>query len=214
MKTQIIKVSAKKIELSKLSKAADVLKNGGIVVFPTDTVYGIAANAFDLKAHKKIYRIKGRAFNKPLIIMAGSLKEIACVAGLTETAQSLAKEFWPGPLTMILPATQTGAMVMGGRSNLGTRVPDCRVARAMLKLCDFPIATTSANKSGKESAKSGKEAVKCFKGKVDMIIDAGVCKKGRESTVIDVTHFPFLVVREGCLSKRHLEKHLNKRIIV
>ncbi|MCB4791381.1 MAG: threonylcarbamoyl-AMP synthase [Elusimicrobia bacterium] len=208
MKTSIIKVDAKNIELSKLSKAADVLKKGGVVVFPSDTVYGLAANAFNLDAHRKIYKLKGRSFNKPLIIMASSQKELGCVAELNDTGKTLAKKFWPGPLTLILPATRAGTMVLGGRSNLGARIPDCKIALALLKLCGFPLVTTSANRSGVPSAKSGKEAVKHFKGKVSLIIDGGVSKEGKESTVIDVTRFPFVVIREGCIPKKDLEKHL------
>lgn len=209
MKTKVIRINSGNIQVSKLKDAAEVLKKGGVVVFPTDTVYGIAANAFNLKAHKKVYKLKGRSFTKPLIVMASSLKELACVAEMNGMARTLAKKFWPGPLTLILPATQFGTMILGGRSNLGARIPDCKIALALLKLCGFPLVTTSANISGTPSAKSGKEAIKYFKDKVDFIIDGGVSKESMESTVIDVTRFPFIVIREGCLSKKELEKHVN-----
>ena len=211
MKTQVICVNRKNIQVSELKKAAEVLKNGGVVVFPTDTVYGICTNAFDLNAKKKIYKLKGRSFHKPLIVMAGSIKHLQSLAVMNEASLKLAKKYWPGQLTLVFPATEVGAMLMGGRSNLGARIPDCKVALALMKLCGFPLVTTSANKSGKTSIKSGKEAVKEFQGKADLVIDAGLCGKRQESTVMDVTHFPYIVIREGCVKKKELEEFSRKR---
>ena len=211
MKTQVIHIDRKNIQASKLKKAAEVLKNGGIAVFPTDTVYGLCANAFDLNARKKIYKLKGRSFRKPLIVMAGSTKDLQSLAVMNEAHLRLAKKYWPGQLTLVLGSTEIGAMLMGGRSNLGARIPDCKVALALMKLCGFPLVTTSANTSGKESIKSGKEAVKEFSGKADVVIDAGFCGKRQESTVLDVTHFPYVVIREGYLKKKELEKFASKR---
>jgi L-threonylcarbamoyladenylate synthase len=211
MITQVIRIDRKKIQISKLKKAAEILKNGGIAVFPTDTVYGLCANAFDLNARKKIYKLKGRSFHKPLIVMAGSTKDLQSLAVMNEAHLRLAKKYWPGQLTLVLASTAIGTMVMGGRSNLGARIPDCKVALALMKMCGFPLVTTSANKSGKESIKSGKEAVKEFTDKVDLIIDAGLCGKRQESTVMDVTHFPYVVIREGYLKKKDIEKFEVKR---
>jgi len=206
MKTVILKVDKNTPDIKKLKQAAEVLKNGGVVVIPTDTVYGLAAGAFAAKAQKKVYSLKGRSYSKPLILMPPDVHSLKAIAEISVPADRLIKKFWPGPLTIILSTTQTGRMVSGGRQNIGARIPKSKILLSLLKICGFPLFTTSANPSGKPSAKSGAEAQKYFKGKVDLIIDCGRCEIGKESTVVDVTHFPGTVVREGCLPKKEILK--------
>jgi len=208
VKTTIIKLKKGKPEINKLKKAAEVLKNGGVIVLPTDTVYGLAVNAFSVSGSGKIYKLKGRSYRKPLILMAPDVKALDCIVEIPVKARSLMKKFWPGALTIILPATNLGKLLMGGRVNVGVRIPKDRTVLALLKLTGFPLATTSANPSGKESSKDAKAATRYFSGKVDMIIDSGKSRLGSESTVLDMTHFPFTVVREGILPKKELLKYL------
>lgn len=208
MKTEVLKVSRKKPEKEKLARAAAVLRAGGTVVIPTDTVYGLAASAFDREAQRKIYRMKGRRFSKPLIIMPRDVDSLALVAEIQPHARNLMRQFWPGPLTLILSATALGKIVMGGRSDLGARIPDDPVVRELLEGCDFPLATTSANPSGKPSAKTAGEALKYLDGKVDLVIDAGPAPLGQESTVIDAASFHCIVLREGCLPSKKLLPYL------
>lgn len=211
MKTVILKINSAKPDIKRLQKAVEVLKNGGVVVFPTDTVYGLASSAFDNEARKRIYKLKGRNYNKPLIVMAGNVKALSCLFALNEKISKIMNTFWPGPLTLVLPATNIGKIVMGGRDNVGIRIPNDKTALALLKLCDFPLATTSANPSSKSSAKSFKEAFTYFNGKVDLIIDSGKCLAGKESTVLDMTHFPYTVIRHGCLDKKEIIKIVDSR---
>jgi L-threonylcarbamoyladenylate synthase len=206
MKTIILKIDKNKPEADKLKQAAEVLKTGGVVVIPTDTVYGLAANAFSVAAQKKIYSIKGRSFRKPLILMPPDLNSLKSIAHIPERSGKLIKKFWPGPLTVVLATTELGKLVSGGRSDIGVRIPASDIVRALLKVCGFPILTTSVNLSGKPSAKSGGEAAKYMNGKVELVIDCGRCDLGRESTVVDITHFPGTVIREGCLSKKDILK--------
>jgi L-threonylcarbamoyladenylate synthase len=208
MKTAVLKLRKSRPETSKLRKAAEVLRCGGVIVLPTDTVYGLAANAFSAAAAKKIYRLKGRSFRKPLILMAPDAKSLGFLVEMTAQARALMKRYWPGPLTIVLPATNLGKLLMGGRANVGVRIPKDRTVLALLKLTGFPLATTSANPSGSDSSKDAATAARYFKGKVDVIIDCGKSKLGSESTVLDMTHFPFTVVRDGCLKKSEILKFI------
>jgi L-threonylcarbamoyladenylate synthase len=206
MKTKIIKISSNKPEAAKLREIVEILNNGGVIVFPTDTVYGLACKAFDTGARQKIYKLKGRSFSKPLIMMAGCIDSLRVLFNTPKNTDKIIKKFWPGPLTLIMPASDIGKIIMGGRANIGVRVPDDKTALNLMKMCDFPLATTSANPSKKTSAKSFKEAFEYFDSKVDLIIDGGKCKTSHESTVLDVTHFPYTVIRHGCLKKAELLK--------
>lgn len=208
MKTIIHKISRKNPDLSILKEAARILESGGIVVFPTDTVYGLAAGAFNSEAQKNIYKLKGRSFDKPLILMASSVEQLSRLVEIHEKAVKMAGKFWPGPLTLICHTTYLGKLAMGGRHNCGVRIPGDPVMLKLLDLCGFPLATTSANPSKKESAKTGRKAAEYFEGKVDLILDSGKCELSRESSVVDATHFPFVVLREGCVSKKELQKYI------
>jgi L-threonylcarbamoyladenylate synthase len=208
MKTLILKLDKNNPDKNKLALAAETLKAGGVAVIPTDTVYGLAAGAFKAKAQKKIFTLKGRSYRKPLILMPCDTVSIASLVEMPQQANKLAVKFWPGPLTLVLPTTALGSIVSGGRKDIGVRIPENKIVLALVKLCGFPLVTTSANPSNKPSAKSGGDAVKYFDGKVDVIIDAGDCGTGKESTVIGATHFHCNVIREGCLPSKSLLKHL------
>ncbi len=208
MKTLVVKIDRKHPAASAVERAASVLREGGVVVIPTDTVYGLAANAFDREAQKKIYRLKGRSFRKPLIIMPPDAEAARMIAEVSRDAAKLMRHFWPGPLTLVLPATRLGKMLMGGRSDLGLRVPADPLVRSLVRACGFPIATTSANPSAQKSAVNASMARNYFDGKADMILDAGPSDAGSPSTVIDMLRFPYVVLREGCLNSKKLLDHL------
>lgn len=208
MKTIVEKISRKSPSAAVINSAAAVLRGGGVVVIPTDTVYGLAANAFDRAAQQRIYRLKGRSFQKPLIIMPPDIAAVRIIADVPRDAEKLMRHFWPGPLTLVLPATPLGKMVMGGRSDLGLRIPDDHFVCALIRACGFPIATTSANPSSEKCAVDTSMARKYFDGKVDMILDAGPARAGQPSTVIDMLRFPYVVLREGCLHSKKLLDYL------
>ena len=210
MKTIVLKVNRNDPQSGAIKKVAKVLSRGGIIVFPTDTVYGLASGAFDLRAQKKIYKLKGRSFRKPLVLMAHDIGSLGHFVDINHEAKKLAKRFWPGPLTMILPTTQLGKIAMGGRKDAGVRIPKDKIVSALIKAYGLPIATTSANISGKPSAKKGTEALKYFDGKVELLLESGQSKLGRESTVIDMVKFPFVVLRKGCVSNKELIECLEK----
>jgi L-threonylcarbamoyladenylate synthase len=208
METVVLEINKNKFKISILQKAIKILKNGGVISFPTDTVYALASNAFITDARKKIYKLKGRSFSKPLILMASNIQSLKHVVEFPKEAEKLADKFWPGPLTLVLKTTVLGKVLMGGRENLGVRIPDDKLALKLLKLCGFPLLTTSANASSKTSAVLANDVKRYFNGKIEAILDAGSCKISKESMVLDMTHFPFTIIRHGCLEKEKILKYL------
>jgi L-threonylcarbamoyladenylate synthase len=178
--------------------AAGVIKNGGVAIVPTDTVYGFAVDAFNIEAQKAVYEIKGRSHKKPFILMAPDIESIRVLVRIPEKVLKIVKKFWPGQLTLIFPTTEMGKILSGGRKDLGVRIPDSEFILKLLKEMCSPIFTTSVNMSNKKSAKNINETLR-FDGMVDVVVDGGQCKFSFESTVIDVVKFPYMVVRRGCL---------------
>ena len=211
MKTVVLKINKNNPQRAQIKKAAEVLSKGGIIVFPTDTVYGLAAGAFDLSAQKKIYKLKGRSFRKPLILISKDIESLEHFVAVNDDARKLAKSFWPGPLTIILPTTLLGKIAMGGRKDAGVRIPGDKIVSSLLKAYGSPVATTSANISARPSAKNRREALKYFNGKVELLLDGGKSKLGKESTVIDMVKFPYVVLRKGCVSDNELLNRLSKK---
>jgi len=203
--TKTIKISHKDKNAPK--KAAEVIKAGGVAVVPTETVYGFAADAFNIKAWKKIYELKGRNYKKPLIVMTPDIESVRILADIPEKALRIAKRFWPGQLTLIFPTTGLGKIVSGGRDDLGIRIPDHEFMLKLLKEVGKPVFTTSVNTSGKKSAKTFKEAER-FDGIADILVDGGKCEFSFESTVIDMVKFPYIVIRKGCLDTNELLKYI------
>jgi L-threonylcarbamoyladenylate synthase len=192
-------------EADELKKAKEILENGGVIAIPTETVYGLAGGIFSADSRKRIYKLKGRSYRKPLIVMAAGLGQLECFVEISDKIKKIAKKFWPGPLTLVLPTTVLGKMVSGGRVNLGVRIPDHKAVLKLIEVCGFPLMTTSANPSSRPSARTAKEVQKYFGAKdVGLVIDAGRCELGKESTVIDLTHIHGVVIREGALDSKKL----------
>ncbi len=190
-------------------RAVETLQKGGVVIFPTETVYGMGTSVFSPVGIGRIYALKGRHGRKPLALLVPSL---AAAGPLVETippeAERLAERFWPGPLTLVLKASPLGRLVTGGLATIGVRIPDHPVALAILEASGIPLATTSVNRAGEKAAVSGKEAAKLFGKKVDYLIDGGTCRVQTASSVIDLSHYPFLVIREGAIPKTALEREV------
>ena len=190
-----------------IAKAADVLANGGLAAFPSETVYGLGADARRSDAVKKIYAAKGRPSFNPLIVHVPSLEAAAEFVLLSPLAQRLAEAFWPGPLTLVLPLRPDSGIapeVSAGLSTLAIRVPAHPIARALLERFGGPIAAPSANPSGRISPTSARHVAEGLGPKVDIIVDGGACDVGVESTILAVTPAP-VVLRDGGLSREALE---------
>ncbi|MFH1258271.1 MAG: L-threonylcarbamoyladenylate synthase [Elusimicrobiota bacterium] len=208
MKTKIIKVDRRHLKKEDLRLVVEAVREGKNLVFPTDTVYGLGANAFNPQAIKNIYKIKGRSFNKPLILFIPRSEQLTpLISDPAWEVQNLINQFWPGPLTIIFKASPMAQMVTG-RSSVAVRIPDDKVVLQILNELDVPLATTSANRSGHPSPLTFSSASKELSGKVDLIIDAGKTKLGKESTIIDASSFPFCILREGCLTKGEIFRAL------
>ena len=192
-----------------LREAAAVLRRGGLVAFPTETVYGLGANALNADAVRGIYRAKGRPSDNPLILHLACREEADRLARPTPRARSLMSAFWPGPLTLVLPARPVvPAETRGGLDTAALRMPDHPVAAALIEAAGFPLAAPSANLSGRPSPTDADSVWEDLGGRADMILDAGPVSVGIESTVLDMTAEPPLLLRPGGLSREVLEDFL------
>ncbi|MBI5573079.1 MAG: threonylcarbamoyl-AMP synthase [Elusimicrobia bacterium] len=199
----------KKIDKKAIKEIALDLKNGKIAIYPTDTIYGIGTNAFCFESVKKIYKLKGRTDKKPLPVLVDDISKIKKIVRKIPTgALQLAKKFWPGPLTFVFETNELGCMLTGGKKNIAVRIPDNKVLLSIIKEMTYPLIGTSANVSGKKNCRCLSDLDKKILKNVDMIIDGGVVKLGKPSTVLDVSKFPYIVLREGCISKKEIEKFM------
>lgn len=195
---KLLKINQDNPEKNKLKIAIDALKEGKTVVYPTDTIYGIGANALDIEAIKKVYRIKKREFNKPISICVPDIDYIKKVAYMNKETRKIIENFLPGPFTIILKKKENiPSLLTAGGEKIGIRLPDNKVCMELSN--EFPITTTSANLSGEKIPESVDGILKQLDGTVDLILDAGICKHGVHSTVIDMTLNPPKIVREGLI---------------
>ncbi len=198
MQTQHIKIKDIAAQESDLRQAAEILRNGGLVVFPTETVYGLGGNGTDADAAQKIYAAKGRPADNPLIIHIADPADADLYAVTNETYYRLAKAFMPGPLTVILPRRDTiPTATTGGLETVAVRCPAHPVAKRLIELAGFPIAAPSANLSGKPSPTSAAHVAQDMDGRVDMILDGGSCEIGLESTIVKIDGECLTLLRPG-----------------
>lgn len=194
MQTKLIK--------ENISEAAEIIKRGGLVAVPTETVYGLAGNGLDENAVHEIYEVKGRPAVKPLSLMVpdrGAMKGYC--EDVPEQAEYLAERFWPGPLTIVLKAKElVPEIVRAGGATVGLRCPDHPLTLEALRLAKLPFAAPSANPSGAESPKDAAKVMEYFSGRIDAVIDGGPCGIGRESTLIDMSARPYRILRQGALA--------------
>ena len=215
MKTQIIKIDTSTSNWDKqLDQAAEVLRSGGLVAFPTETVYGLGANALDEEAVKSIYRAKGRPSDNPLIV---HIADTAAVKDLTDsipgTAQALMDAFWPGPLTLVMPRSSlVPDIVTAGLDTVAVRMPSHPIASALIKKAGVPVAAPSANSSGRPSPTLARHVIEDMMGKIDVIIDGGNAEVGVESTVLDITVDPPVILRPGGVTLEQL-RHVLGNVI-
>ncbi len=211
MKTLLLDTSKKSLEL-----AGKILSNGGLVAFPTETVYGLGANALSEEAVKKIYEAKGRPSDNPMIVHIAKKSDLTLLTDeVTKDMITLMETFWPGALTMIVKSKESVPLVTrGGLSSVGVRLPEDEVAKEIIELSKVPIAAPSANLSGKPSPTKSKYVVEDMDGKIDAIVQGEDCKIGIESTVIDMTSEIPMILRPGIITKSEIEKTLGKTILI
>ena len=197
-------------------EAAEIIKTGGLVAVPTETVYGLAGNGLDEEAVKQIYEVKGRPQVKPLSLMVPGAEAMdRYCEDVPQGARLLAERFWPGPLTIVLKAKDfIPSIVLAGGDTVGLRCPDHPMTLELLKKARVPFAAPSANPSGEESPKTAQKVWDYFSGKIEGIIDGGECGIGRESTIISMAQKPYRILRQGALAEKEIASALTEGLTI
>jgi len=210
--TIVLKVNPENPEMEKIIIAANVIRNGGLVAFPTETVYGLGVDALNADAVRRMYMAKMRPFDNPTIVHVAKIKDVYRLAvEVPKRAEELMKRFWPGPLTLVFKASSIVPRVTtGGLDTVGIRMPNHKVALALIEASQTPIAAPSANIAGRPSPTLPQHVIQDFYGKIDVIIDAGPTKIGVESTVLDLTQNPPQILRPGGVTYEELREVLGE----
>ena len=207
MRAEIVSMTADRLDEEAIARAGEILKQGGLVAFPTETVYGLGGNALDEDAAGKIYAAKGRPSDNPLIAHVSCMEEVApLVKEIPEAGRKLMEAFWPGPLTMIFPKSDKVPYgTTGGLDTVAIRMPDDPVANRLIALAGVPVAAPSANTSGRPSPTTADHVWQDMNGRIEMIIDGGPVGIGVESTIVDVSSAVPAVLRPGAITMEMLE---------
>ena len=215
MNTQILSTHTPELFSIAVRRAVELLSAGEVVALPTETVYGLAANALNPEAVAKIYSIKGRPSHNPIIVHIADLPMAKrCVAAWSANAEKLANSFWPGPLTMVLPRAETiPEIVTGGGETVGVRWPAHSFIQAVIRDCGFPLAAPSANLSNAISPTSASHVSKQLGGKLQLIVDGGASHVGIESTVIDLSLRQPRVLRPGMIHAESLAAAIGEGVL-
>lgn len=212
METKRIYINSQDPEPEYIEEAAKLIQKGQLVAFPTETVYGLGANALDANACAEIFKVKGRPQDNPLIVHVSNFDMVKSVTeDWNEQAKRCAEAFWPGPLTLVLPKTAfIPDTVSAGLGSIGIRMPSHPVALSLIEKAGVPIAAPSANLSGKPSPTNGIHVWKDLRGRIPLVLDGGVCNVGVESTVLDLTGNIPMILRPGGITKEKLEEVLGE----
>lgn len=210
MQTKILDCTKENIRL-----AAEIIKRGGLVAFPTETVYGLGANAMDECACKKVYSAKGRPSDNPMICHIADTEDIAKLTDNPDArVKKLMKLFCPGPITLIVSKKKEVPLVTsGGLETIGVRLPDNEIARSLIRFSGVPIAAPSANISGKPSPTTYKHVVDDMNNKIDVILKGQDCRVGIESTVVDTTGKELVVLRPGMITAREISRKIGEPVL-
>ncbi len=203
-------------DLEKLREAAAILRDGGLVAFPTETVYGLGGNALMKDASRRIYAAKGRPSDNPLIVHITEFEDIEpLVSVYSDEARKLAEAFWPGPFTLIMPKSElVPHETTGGLDTVALRMPSHPVARELIRLAGVPVAAPSANTSGRPSTTTAAHCMEDLKGRVEAVVDGGSCTIGLESTIVDVSGEEPVLLRPGAVTREMLREALGRDIAV
>lgn len=212
MNTIIKRIKKQKSDQAVIEQAGDILKKGGLVAFPTETVYGLGADALNEKAAEKIYAAKGRPSDNPLIVHITNMEALKKIASdIPKEAYVVAEKYWPGPLTMIFRKTENVPYgTTGGLDTVAVRMPDHETARAVIDAGGGYIAAPSANTSGRPSPTRAEHVKEDLDGKIDMIVDGGPVEIGVESTILDFTVTPPMILRPGAITKEMFEQVIGR----
>ena len=191
----------------EIEKGVKILQKGGVIAFPTDTVYGLGADAFNCAAVERVFKIKNRSKRQQLPILIADIERLTTLAEpIPEITWFLARRFWPGGLTLVLPKIDTMPAYLAPGPTIAVRIPNHPVCLALIQHLGDPIIGTSANISGRPAALTAEEVGQQLGGKIDLIINGGQCPGGKESTIIDITHEPPIILRQGIIPSHEIDK--------
>jgi len=215
METRVVRVDPARPDPSVIVSAAEVLQGGGLVAFPTETVYGLAALAFSAGAVERLFVAKERPLSQPVAIQIASLEDIPKIAGdLPDKAARLARQFMPGPLTLVVKAsTAVPKTVTAGGDKVGLRIPDHPVALALLRAAETPLVVSSANRHRQPAPARAQAVLAQLDGQIELLLDGGTCSLGVESTVVDVTCEPPVILRQGPVTKAEIEHVIGRTVL-
>ncbi len=211
METKIHTINREAPQTELLEEAAKYLRNGLLVAFPTETVYGLGADALNAEAVEAIFKAKGRPGDNPLIVHIGSPEDLEKIAYTDDRVKRLAKVFWPGPLTMVLPKKpNVPEIVTAGLNTVAVRMPGHKIALALIKAAGLPVAAPSANLSGRPSPTTARHVLEDLNGRIPLILDGGRVEIGLESTVLDLSGKNAKILRPGAITKEDLSPYLKE----
>jgi len=210
--TEVLRVDSQEPDPGAIQRAAQLILNGGLVVLPTDTVYGLVCDPRQPAAVEQIYRVKGRQGDQPLALLLHDMAQAsACLKRVSDIAARAMQHFWPGPLTIVLrDRSRATAAVRARKNTIGLRLPAHVVPRLVAAGVGCPLASTSANRSGQPAPTTAEQALDQLQGLVPLLLDAGPTPLGQESTVVDFTTAPPRVLRPGALSTQRLREVLGE----
>lgn len=196
-----------------IEQAAQAILAGQVIGYPTDTVYGLGADALNPQAVERVFELKGRDRYRPILVIAGNMDQVRQLVVLSELAERLAQRFWPGPLTLVLPA-RPGVLphLLSADGQLGLRIPGHTICLELLNRCGVPITSTSGNRSGQRNPVSAEDLVASFGDRLDLIIDSGPARSAAPSTVVTFIEDEIILLREGVISRLELERQIGKHI--
>ena len=208
--TEVISINPNAPEPDVLAHAAEILRAGGLVAYPTETVYGLAASAFDSSSITRVFDAKGRPHGQPLPVQIADVRQLQALArDIPQAAQALLADFFPGPLTLVLwRQPSVSLLITGGGETVGLRMPDHPVALGVLRAFGSPLVCPSANLTGHRAAMSASDVLEDLDSKIDLILDGGPTTDRTPSTVLDITTQPTRLIREGKISRAQLEGYL------
>lgn len=214
MDTKVLHSSCDTPDMATVDSAAEAIKNGLVVAFPTETFYGLGADGLKEETVRKIFRLKGRDYSKPILLITDRVEAARSLANeWPESAAALAKAFWPGPLTIVVNAADFLPISLhGGSGKIGVRVPGCGFARILSKAVNGPVTATSANPSNQPPAVSSQDVERYFAGRIPLIVDGGVLVGGSPSTIVDTSCKPCQILREGAVSTGQIEAILGTNV--